>query len=228
MLVSAQCHEGTVNLTDPLPRGQFTDHCTLMYSELTLANPLTGLVDDLFFVRPDSFRDHCSMEIVMADAVRRRLLGVAANASAPAGESVLNAKTRAGIYMLTRHRSTSVHMQDGGSFGRLSRRVGALPMISGAAAVVLLASAHAFADAPENPTRVARVHHACAIVMGLPQPGDLYNACVSSLNQSLSRLDQARLRSTDRITCSKDGIRRGTPAFADCVLEDLTSTDGGR
>jgi hypothetical protein len=103
----------------------------------------------------------------------------------------------------------------------------ARPIIIGAAAVILLTSAQAFADLPESPAPMARVHHACAIVMGLPQPGELYDTCVRSLNESLSELDQARLVSTGRITCAKEGTRPGMRAFADCVLDDETSAANG-
>ena len=85
--------------------------------------------------------------------------------------------------------------------GWLSRRTGATPMIAGAAAIALLASAHTFARAAENPSQMARVHHACAVVMGLHQPGDLYDTCIRSLEKSLSELDQARLAKSEQSAC---------------------------
>jgi hypothetical protein len=38
-------------------------------------------------------------------------------------------------------------------------------------------------------------HYACAVVMGLHLPGDLYDTCVRSLDKSLSQLDQAHVQS---------------------------------
>jgi len=102
---------------------------------------------------------------------------------------------------------------------RLSRRATALVVIVGAAAIALLAFAHTSADAAENSTRMAREHHACAVVMGLHQPGDLYDTCIRSLNKTLSELDQARLVSADRSTCAQEGLKPGTPAFALCVVD---------
>lgn len=104
-------------------------------------------------------------------------------------------------------------------FAQNSRRSSrALAIIAGVAAVALFASAHTFANAEETSTRMAREHHACAVIMGLPQPGKLYDACTISLDQSLSELDQARLVSTDRSGCERKGLRPGTPAFAVCVV----------
>jgi hypothetical protein len=90
--------------------------------------------------------------------------------------------------------------------------------IIGAAAIALLASANTFANAAENSSLMAREQHACAVVMGLHQPGDLYDTCIRSLERSLSELDQARLVATDRSSCAREGLKPGTPAFAVCVL----------
>ena len=112
---------------------------------------------------------------------------------------------------------------------RLSRRRTPSGIIVGVAAVALLASANTFASAAENSTRMAREHHACAVVMGLHQPGDLYDTCIRSLNKSLSELDQARLVSTDRSKCAKERLKPGTPAFAVCVADPKQSpADAGR
>ena len=75
-------------------------------------------------------------------------------------------------------------------------------IIAGIAAVALFACAHTFANAEETSTRMAREHHACAVIMGFPQPGKLYDACTISLDHSLSELDQAGLVSTDRMVAS--------------------------
>jgi hypothetical protein len=110
--------------------------------------------------------------------------------------------------------SNMAHTRD----GPVRRQVKTSAIIVGAAASALLASAHTFADADEASTRMAREHHACAAVMGLPQPGKLYDACITSLDQSLAELEQARLVSTDRSGCARKGLRPGTPAFAVCVV----------
>src|SRR2546429_6972747 len=72
---------------------------------------------------------------------------------------------------------------------RLSRRRTPSAIIVSAAAVALLASANTFASAAENSTRMAREHHACAVVMGLHQPGDLYDTCIRSLDKELVRIE---------------------------------------
>ena len=92
-------------------------------------------------------------------------------------------------------------------------------IIAGVAVAALFASAHTFANAGETSTQGAREHHACAVIMGLPQPGELYDACIASLRNSLSQLDQARLISRDRRECTEERLKSGTPVFADCVLD---------
>jgi len=72
------------------------------------------------------------------------------------------------------------------------------------------------APAPAGASRTAREHHACAVVMGL-QPGDLYDTCVRSLDQSLSQLDQAWQTPAKRNACIQAGLRPGTPSFAGCM-----------
>ena len=66
---------------------------------------------------------------------------------------------------------------------------------------------------------MALEHHACAVTMGLHQPGDLFDTCIRSLNKSLSELDEARLSSTERSACAQEGLKPGTPTFAVCVVE---------
>ena len=106
-----------------------------------------------------------------------------------------------------------------GPSARPGRRATALAIIVGAAAIALLASAHTFANAAENSTQMAREHHACAVVMGLHQPGDLYDTCIRSLDRSLSEWDQTRLVQTGRSACAQKGLQPGTPTFAVCVLD---------
>ena len=73
-----------------------------------------------------------------------------------------------------------------------------------------------FAQAPAD-SRMAREQHACAVVMGLHQPGALYDTCIRSLDNSLFELDQARQISAERNACAQLGLRPGTPSFAACV-----------
>jgi hypothetical protein len=115
------------------------------------------------------------------------------------------------------------------AYGRSGRQAAAPAKIIGAAAIALLASANTFANAAENASRIALEHHACAVVMGLHQPGDLYDTCVRSLNKSLSELDQAQLTSTDRSVCAQQGLKPGTPAFAVCVVNaEQSPANAGR
>ena len=102
--------------------------------------------------------------------------------------------------------------------GRLGFRAAPLAMTVGATAISLLIGANNFANAAENSPRMTQEQHACAVVIGLHQPGDLYDTCIRSLNKTLSELDQARLVSTDRNACAQEGLKPGTPAFATCVV----------
>ena len=102
---------------------------------------------------------------------------------------------------------------------RLNRRTTRSVKIIAAAAVALLVAGYRFASAAENSTRMAREHHACAVIMGLNQPGDLYDTCIRSLEKTLSELDQAKLVSTKRARCAQERLKPGTPAFAVCVVD---------
>jgi hypothetical protein len=70
-------------------------------------------------------------------------------------------------------------------------------------------------------SRMAREQHACAVVMGLDQPGSLYDACIRSLDQTLSELDQTLQTSRKRNFCARAGLEPGTPSFAACVETGL-------
>jgi hypothetical protein len=74
----------------------------------------------------------------------------------------------------------------------------------------------AFAQAPAD-SRAAREQHACAVVMGLHEPGALYDTCIRSLDDSLFQLDQTRQIAAERNACAQLGLRPGTPSFAACV-----------
>jgi hypothetical protein len=104
-----------------------------------------------------------------------------------------------------------------------SRSVRLLNRHLAAAAVVLFASAGTLANAAENPARLAREQHACAVVLGLDPSSHRYNACLRSLDNSLSEWDYALGVSTDRDTCERRGLQPGTPAFAVCVVKAVPS-----
>jgi hypothetical protein len=119
---------------------------------------------------------------------------------------------------LTEWRRIKDAFQGRGSSDRQSRRTTTSVKIIGAAAIALLASASTFANAAENSTQMSREQHACAVIMGLRQPGDLYDTCIRSLDRSFSEWDQERMIKSDRSACAQSGIGLGTPAFAVCVV----------
>ena len=59
---------------------------------------------------------------------------------------------------------------------RPTHRAKAAPVIAAVAAIAVLAVAPVSAGAAEDSSRMAREQHACTVVMGLHQPGDLYLA----------------------------------------------------
>ena len=120
--------------------------------------------------------------------------------------------------------------QGQGPLGRLGRWAAGSAKLAGAAAfIALLASSGTVANAAETSSRMAQEQHACAVVMGLHKPGDLYDTCIRSLNNTLSELDQARQVSKDRSTCVHEGLQPGTPAFALCAVNaEQSPTDARR
>ena len=122
---------------------------------------------------------------------------------------------------------TQTHRHDASA--RRKRRTTPSAIIVGAATVALLASANTFAHAAESSSRIAQEHYACAVAMGLHQPGDLYDTCIRSLNKTLSELDQAWLASRDRDVCAQEGLKPGTPAYAVCLVNaEQSPTDASR
>jgi hypothetical protein len=115
------------------------------------------------------------------------------------------------------------------SSARLNRRTTRSVKIIAVAAVALFAEANRFASAAENSTRIAREHHACAVIMGLHQPGDRYDTCIRSLDKTLSELDRAGLVSANPTRCAQERLTPGTPAFAVCVVAaERSPADVGR
>jgi Cache domain len=70
---------------------------------------------------------------------------------------------------------------------------------------------------PMNPSRTARVQHACTVIMGLDPSAVLYATCIRSLDRTLARLGRAQSASTKRDACIQAGLQPGTPSFASCV-----------
>ena len=79
------------------------------------------------------------------------------------------------------------------------------------------------AQAPGGPSRMEREQHACAVVMGLAQPGALYSTCIRTIDRTLSELDQALQTSRKRNFCARAGLEPGTPSFSACVETGLGS-----
>src|SRR6516225_7963564 len=121
------------------------------------------------------------------------------------------------MFSLTSSKATPTQQPDPSA--RLNRRTTRSVKIITVATVALLTAANTFAIAAENSTRIAREHHACAVIMGLHEPGDLYDTCIRSLDKTLSELDQAELVLANRTTCAREGLKPGTPAFAVCVVD---------
>ena len=136
-------------------------------------------------------------------------------------QSVATSKKRAPMLRLVPSNITRSQGYD--PSGRFGPRTRASALIVGAAAVALLASAHAIARAAENPSQMAQEHHACTVVLGLDPSGDSYDTCVRSLDRSLSGWDQTRLVESNRSACAQKGLEPGTPAFSMCVVNAAQS-----
>ena len=117
-----------------------------------------------------------------------------------------------------------------GRLGRFGRWAAGSAKLAGAVGfITLLASSGTVANAAETSSRMAQERHACAVVMGLHKPGDLYDTCIRSLNKTLSEFDQARQVSKDRSACVQEGRQPGTRAFALCVVNaEQSPTDASR
>jgi hypothetical protein len=96
--------------------------------------------------------------------------------------------------------------------GRLSRRTTRAVKTIAAAAVALLAAGNTFASAAENPTRTAKEHHACAVIMGLHQSGDLYDTPASEASKrpflSWIKPDWFRRIEPDALERGSSSVRR--------------------
>jgi hypothetical protein len=121
------------------------------------------------------------------------------------------------MFSLTSPNVTRTQLRN--SSARVSRRTTHSVKIIGAAAIALLAAGNNLANSAENPARTAQEQHACAVVRGLDPWGRRYDACIRSLDRSLSEWDYARIVSTDRGTCGQEGLQPGMPAFAVCVVK---------
>ena len=109
------------------------------------------------------------------------------------------------MFSLTSPNVTRTQLRN--SSARLSRATHSVKII-GAAAIALLAAGNNLANAAENPVRTAQEQHACAVVLSLDPSGRRYDACMRSLDRSLSEGDYARLVSTDRDTCTREDLHQ--------------------
>jgi hypothetical protein len=121
------------------------------------------------------------------------------------------------MFSLTSSNITRAQLRS--SSAPLSRRASHSVKVISAAAIALLAAGSNLASAAENPARTAQDQHACAVVLGLDPSGRRYDACMRVLDRNLSDWDYARLVSTDRDTCTRDGLQPDAPAFAVCVVK---------
>jgi hypothetical protein len=96
----------------------------------------------------------------------------------------------------------------------------------GAAALTLLASAHAFAEPADQATHFAQEHHACAVVLGLDPSEAPYQYCVAALDRNLPPVDPppavASTSSSDQkanAACTDIGLDQGSLAYGRCVVD---------
>jgi hypothetical protein len=90
-----------------------------------------------------------------------------------------------------------------------------LPML--ASSLVLAALTINPADAQSSTAAEAR--QVCATTMGLNPAGADYDMCVTRLQQTTARMDQAAQVERDRRACMERGLQPDTPAFALCVVD---------
>ena len=121
------------------------------------------------------------------------------------------------MFSLTSRKVTPAELRN--SSAPSSRRTAHSAKTIAVAAIALLAAGNTFANAAENPARLAPEQHACAVVLGLASPGHRYDACIRSLERSLSEWNYTRLVSTDRSACAREGLQSGTRAFALCAVK---------
>jgi hypothetical protein len=93
------------------------------------------------------------------------------------------------MFSLTSPNVTRTQLRN--SSARVSCRTTHSVKIIGTAAIALLAAGNSLANAAENPPRTAQEQHACAVVRRLDPSGRRYDACIRSLDRSLSEWDYA-------------------------------------
>ena len=115
---------------------------------------------------------------------------------------------------------------------RLGARIAvAAAVLIGAAALAMLASAHAFAapTADISTSPAAKAQHACAVVLGLDPSQAPYQDCVASLARNLPKAAPQALASMDRpvlttrqradLACADAGLDPTSSAFGRCALD---------
>jgi hypothetical protein len=125
------------------------------------------------------------------------------------------------------HHNSPLAPQGDGLSAPLNWRTRASALIVGAAAIVLLATVHTSARAAEG-SRIMYERHACAEILGLDPSERPYDACIRSLDRTVSQLQRSEVAASNRSLCAQKGLNPGTSAFNACVVkvEEFPSGSG--
>lgn len=96
-------------------------------------------------------------------------------------------------------------------------------LVAAAAIMPLLMGCAVFAQAQDlgnrSPDETALINTTCTKVMGLHSGESYYADCQDSLAHSLARRDAAYAMSAADDSCSRQGLKPGSSAFATCMLD---------
>ncbi len=87
------------------------------------------------------------------------------------------------------------------------------------AAGLLSATLFAAEASAQTAKPVDQARQACATTMGLNPADADYDLCVTRLQRTLARMNQAALVERDRRACMQRGLQTDTRAFALCVVD---------
>lgn len=76
-----------------------------------------------------------------------------------------------------------------------------------------------------DPALPTQLHHACADIMGLDPSQAPYETCVRSLANCASEAQRDQTTELRRLSCAREGLVSGTPAFAICVVKKEGAAD---
>jgi hypothetical protein len=102
-------------------------------------------------------------------------------------------------------------------------------LLFSAAFAPALAACASFPSAAQEvtPQQTAAIEATCTKVMRL-RPGSEFEACVSSLSDSVASLVRADYANNAYHACAQTGLKRETPEFSRCVLDrENTQKDAG-